>query len=145
MEEEKKENEQQYKSLIKLLNPTFSFEFADKTYQVKRANIEQVQQYQMKVAELGKETDIPSAVRDLDIAVYATFLILSKSYPEVTEKFIKENLPGNIDIISHLADLGFIDPQKAEMVKRLQERIVSGNSLLTSPTGPDGLPVKSEN
>ena len=117
MEDEKKENEQQYKSLVKLLNPAFTFEFAGQSYQVKRANIEQVQQYQIKVAELGKNINVPSGVRDLDIASYATYLILHKNYPDVTEDYVKENLPGNIDIISHLADLGFIDPLKAEMVR----------------------------
>ena len=51
MEDEKKENEQQFKSLVKLLNPAFTFEFAGQSYQVKRANIEQVQQYQRSKAQ----------------------------------------------------------------------------------------------
>jgi hypothetical protein len=136
--DEKKENEQQYKSLVRLLNPAFTFEFADTTYEVKRANIEQVQQYQIKVNELGKKTDVPSAVRDLDLASYATYLILHKKYPDITETFVKENLPGNVDVISYLAELGFIDPQKAEMVKKLQEKIVSGSSFATSSTEQDG-------
>jgi hypothetical protein len=140
--EEKKENEQQYKSLVKLLNPAFTFEFAGNKYEVKRANIEQVQQYQIKVNELGKKTDIPSAVRDLDVVSYATYLILHKNYSDVTEDFVKENLPGNVDVISYLAELGFIDPQKAEMVKKLQEKIVSGSSSQTLSTEQDGLQVK---
>jgi hypothetical protein len=131
---ENKEGEQQYKSLVKLLNPAFSFEFADKTYQVKRANIEQVQQYQMKVVESEKNTDILPSVRDSNMIAYAIFLILHKSYPDVTEEFVKENIPGNIDIISYLLDLGFIDPQKAEIVRNLQGKIVSENSSQTLPT-----------
>lgn len=135
--DEKKENEQQFKSLVRLLNPAFSFEFAGEIYQVKRANITQVQQYQMRVTELGKQDMIP-AVRDLDIVAYATFLILNKSYPDVTEDFIKENLPGNMDVMSYLAELGFIDPQRADLIRKLQEKIVSESSSQTSSTGQGG-------
>jgi hypothetical protein len=125
---EQKESEKEFKSLLRLVNPVFEFEFAGQKYSVKRANIEQVQRYQLKVTELGKKTDIPSSVRDLDIVVYAVFIILQKNYPDVTEDFVKENLPGNVDVISVLSELGFIDPQKAEMVKKLQGKMLSDAS-----------------
>ena len=84
---EQKENEKEFKSLLRLINPIFEFEFSDKKYNVKRANIEQVQRYQLKVSELGKKTDIPSSVRDLDIVSYAVYIVLQKSYPEIDEFF----------------------------------------------------------
>jgi hypothetical protein len=127
-EEIKKEDDKEVKSLTNLLNPPFTFILGDREFQVRKANIKQVQQYQLKVTELSKNTDLPSAVKDLDIVSYALFLVLNKTDNSVTEDFVKENLPGNINIISLLSELGFIDPQKAELVNKLQEKILSDAS-----------------
>jgi len=134
----------QQKTLVNLLNPSFPFPFADKEYMVKKANIEQVQQYQLKVEELSAKKDIPVVVRDLDAVSYSVYLILHKADPTVTQDFVKENMPGGINIMQLLSELGFIDPQKAKMVMEMQEKLISGNSLRTLPTEQDGLQPKSE-
>ena len=134
----------QQKSLTSLLNPAFTFPFADGEYQVKKATISQVQQYQTKLESLTKDTTTSSAYRDLEIAAYVVFLILNKADPTITEDYVKENMPGGIDILSLLGELGFIDPQKVELVKKLQQGLATGNSLPTSPIEPVGPQPKSE-
>lgn len=132
------------KTLVNLLNPPFDFPFGDKVYQIKKASITQVQQYQTKLETLTKDTTTSTAFRDLEIASYVVFLVLNKADSTVTEEYVKDNMPGGIDILSLLAELGFIDPQKAELVKKLQQGLVSENSSRISQIEPAGLQPKSE-
>ena len=124
MEEEKKE----LQSLTNLLNPPFTFQFGDKEFQIRKANIKQVQQYQLKLDELSKDKETITPVKDLNLLAYSLFLVLSKADSSITEDFVIENMPGNVDAISLLAQLGFINPQRAKLVQNLQEKILSENS-----------------
>lgn len=130
------------KSLTSLVNPPFTFSFADKEYQVRKANIKQVQQYLAKMTELSKDKEINATSRDLDILSYCLFLVLNKVDSSVTEDFVKENLPGTVDGLEILATLGFIDPAKIQLIKKLQEKLISENSLLPSQSEQGGLQTK---
>lgn len=132
------------KALVSLLNPSFVFKFADKEYQIRKANIEQVQQYITKMKELSADKDLIPAVRDLEIVSFCLYLLLKKADQTVTEDFVKENLPGNIDGLVILGQLGFIDPQKVELLKKLQDQLISENSSYLLRSEPDGHPTKSE-
>jgi hypothetical protein len=108
------------KTLNNLINPAFTFSFAGKDYEVKKANIEQSQQYYVKLQELAKIQDMPPASRDLEVVAYCIYLVLNKRYSEVTIDFVKENTPGTADVLQILITLGFIDPRRAEALKNLQ-------------------------
>jgi len=134
----------QEKELTNLLNPAFTFRFADKEYQIKKANITQIQQYSTRIDELTKNTAMNLQIRDLEAVSYAVFLILNASDSTVTEDFIKNNLTIKVDGLSLLGLLGFIDPQKVEILKKMQEKLLSGESLSKLLPGQDGLQKKSE-
>ena len=116
------------KVLAGLVNAPFTFRFADREFQIKKANIRQVQQYVMRLGELMKDKEMNPAVRDLDVLSYCLFLSLSKVDPTITEDFVSENLQGAVDGLELLSELGFIDPEKVQMVKKVQEKLISGNS-----------------
>jgi hypothetical protein len=133
------------KTLVSLINPKFTFQFGDKEYQVRKANMTQVIQFQQRAAELLEDTKIPPPARDAEMLAYCIFLLLKNIDQEVTEQFVKDNLPGNADGLDILVKMGFIDPQKLELVKKAQERLIIQNSSLISATEQDGLQSKSEN
>jgi hypothetical protein len=123
---ENKESEE--KALLDLINPTFTFPFAGTDYEVKKANIEQTQQYYMKLQELTKDDGMAPAVRDLEIAAYCIYLLTSKRYPEVTLQYVKDNTPGTVDVLQLLIQLGFIDPRKATILKEAQQALITRKS-----------------
>jgi len=131
------------KTLIKLLNPKFTFQFADKEYLIRKANMGQMVQFQARAAELMNDKDMPASSKDLEMLSYCVYLLLKEVDSTITEQFVKDNMPGSVDGLSILADLGFIDPQKLELVKRVQEKIIIQDSSPTSQTEPDGGQTKS--
>jgi hypothetical protein len=116
------------KVLADLVNAPFTFKLADREFQIKKANIRQVQQYVTRLSDLSKDKEMNPAARDLEVLSYCLFLSLSKVDPSITEDFVKENLPGAVDGLELLSTLGFIDPEKVQMIKKLQEKLISENS-----------------
>lgn len=136
-------NNDENKTLVSLINPKFTFQFADKEYQIRKANMTQVVQFQQRAAELLEDKTLQPAIRDAEMLAYCVFLLLKNADQSVTEEFVKDNLPGNIDGLDILARLGFIDPQKLELVKKAQEKLTIQNSSPISAIEPDGLQNKS--
>lgn len=96
------------------LNISFDLEFGGKVYTVKPANITDAILYQKKLQELADEKN-PAI--DLELAVYALYLILKKVDPQITEEYIKEHCPANINTFEVIEKLGFMSPQRrAEML-----------------------------
>ena len=125
------------KTLISLVNPSFVFSFNGKEYTIRKASLEQVVQYQIKVSELSKE-DIPEAVKELKIVSYCIFLVLKNSKEsnlEITEDYILNNCPGDVDTLDILGKLGFISPEKIRlaqaMLKTVQDKMIIKDSSLT--------------
>jgi hypothetical protein len=117
------------KTLISLTNPPFTFQFADKEYQIRKANIRQVQQYQLRVEELANDKTLIPAVRDLKIVAYSVFLLLNSADSSITEECVEQNMPATkIDGLQLLGDLGFIDPVKVALIQKYQEKLISQNS-----------------
>lgn len=110
------------KTLIKLVNPSFTFSFAGKEYDVKKASLEKVIQYQIRVDELSK-SDLPATTKDYKILAYCIYLILKDVDSSITEDFISQNCPGNADILDLLMQLGFIDPKRMESIRKIQEEM----------------------
>ena len=91
------------------LNIPFDLEFNGKTYSVKAANITDAILYQKKLQELA---DSKNPAVDIELAVYCLYLALRKTDPEITEDYIKENCPANMDTFAIIEKLGFMSPQK---------------------------------
>lgn len=130
-------------SFISLVNPPFTIQLGDREFQVRKASIEQVAQYQIKFDELSKDTTILSSVRDLEMVSYCVYLIINKSDSTVSLDFVRQNIPGSTDALKLLSDLGFIDPQKVEMMTKLQEKLITESSLRLSQQEQAGLQEKS--
>ena len=110
-------------NLIKLSNPTFSIIFAEKEYQIRKATLADVAKYLIKIDEISKENLI-SSVRDIRLISYCLYILLKKVDNEITEDFVYENCPGDIDGLDFLTMLGFINPEKIKMVKQTQKEVV---------------------
>lgn len=132
-------------TLIKLVNPKFNLEFAGKEYSVRKATLEKTVQYYQRIKELK---DDPAC--DLKIIAYCIFLVLHDEVerPEITEEFVLNNTPGDIDLMETLTTLGFMNPKKMEIAQKIQGNVIK--ALTTDSSSPssqkeqDGLPEKSE-
>jgi hypothetical protein len=101
-------------SLPNILNTEFPFEFDGGTYQVKKASLRKISLYQQRLKTLqGQDGADPL------IAAYCIFLTLRDALPELTEDFVLDNV-GDVDVLSLLTTLGFINPDKLKMAMRLQ-------------------------
>lgn len=105
---------------ILLTNLEIPFEFAGKSYLVRKANIQQVISFQRKAAEIGKTVD-PGG--DLLIAAYAIYLVLNAADKNVTEEFVAGNCPGDVDVTDILAKLGFLSQQKVEIMNKAKNAL----------------------
>jgi hypothetical protein len=104
------------------VNPEFTIDFAGKTYSVRKANLEKAVLYQKKVKELR---DDPSA--DAKIIAYCLWLVLKDVDPSLDEARVMSNVPADIDPLDLLITLGFINPQKVGIAKRLQNKMLEGS------------------
>lgn len=109
-----------------LTNTEFDFPFAGKTYKVKKASLKQVIDFQRKVSQITSEKD---AAGDLRMAAYAIYLALHAVDTTVTEEYVIENCPGDIDIMDIFSSLGFISRQKVEMMEKLRNSLASKSPL----------------
>ena len=125
------------KSIYKLLNPAFSFEFGGKTFEVKKANLEMAIQYQNKVRELKDSKNA-----EIELASYCIYLVIKKSDPTVEESWVKENTPADIEFLDCLATLGFISQKRVEIAKKInqevEKKLASGDFSASSLTKQDG-------
>lgn len=102
---------------IKLTNTSIPFEFDGKEYQVKRASLTQIIDFQRKGYEIGKEQD---AGGDQRIAAYAIFLVLNAVDKNITEQFVLDNCPA-VELSDIAVQLGFMSQQKMETLQRMKD------------------------
>jgi hypothetical protein len=105
------------KILYKLVNPSLTFEFGDKSFQVKKANLEMVVQYQMKLRDIQEKKE-----PELSLISYCIYLVLNKADSTITEQWVKENTPGDIDVLECFEILGFISPKGRKIAQAIQEK-----------------------
>lgn len=113
---------------MNLINREMPFSFAGQEYEIKRATLQQVIEFQRRAKEIGDEND---AGGDLRIAAYAIFLILNGQDKNITEDFVVNNCPGDLDVMDALAKLGFMSQQKVEAMDRVR------NALVLTPIKPE--------
>jgi hypothetical protein len=109
------------KQLFELINPKFTFKFAGKEYLVKKANLRQGIQYRQKVKEL---LDAKDENQDSKLVAFCIFLILKEVDNSITEEFVLENTPADIDVLGTLEMLGFINPKQVQAAKVIQEKLI---------------------
>lgn len=107
---------------IKLTNTTIPFEFNGKEYQVKRANLSQIIDFQRKGYEIGKEQDAGSEPR---LAAYAIFLVLNAVDKNITEQEVLDNCP-EVDLAEITVQLGFMSQQKMDSLQKLRNLLEKG-------------------
>lgn len=113
---------------INLVNAEIPFTFNGQEYKVKKANLQQVIQFQRKAKEVGDSGD---AGGDLALAAYALSLVLS-GYPDMTEEYILANFPGDLDSMQILGELGFLSQQKVAAMDRLRNALAPSSGKESS-------------
>lgn len=103
-------------------NLEFEYLFAGKTYKLKRASLKQVMDLQRKMAEIKKEED-PAG--DLRAIAYALYLSLHAADLTITELFVEENAPGDINAVDTLIELGFTNRQQLANMLKIKNEPVS--------------------
>lgn len=131
------------KTLIKLVNPEFGFEFMGKSYRLRQATLDKAVQYQQKVKELQGD---PSA--DAKLVSFCIYIMLKDQEVDLNEDIVMQNTPANIDSLELLTELGFINPSRLALAKKATQKVLSRlnieDSSPSSPNEPDGLQIKSE-
>lgn len=112
---------------LTLTNAEFPLEFNGQTYQVKKANLRQMMLFQRRTKEITDEKD---AAIDARMLAYALFLVLSPLDGSITEEYVENNCPGDLDLIDTLSKLGFMSPQRTAAMNRLREVVAP-----SQPTG----------
>ena len=112
-----------------LTNVEFDYAFAGKTYRVKKASLKQVMEFQRKVLEINKEKDGTEEIR---MTAYALYVILNKADSSITEEFVNENAPGDIDIIDIIGKFGFMNQRKMEALGKVSNLLEN-----KKPTGEE--------
>ena len=128
-------------TLAILTNPEFTLQYKGQDYLVRKATIRQVVAYKERIKSLQRQDGA-----DEKIAAHCVYLLLKDKIPDLIEDDVLDNMHGDMDVLELLGKLGFINPEKLEMIKRLQE-IVKPTGLKSSPSSAtelDGLPTKSE-
>lgn len=103
-----------------MTNTEFDYPFAGKNYKVKKATLRQVIEFQRKQFEIAAKKD-PAG--DLMMASFAIYIILHSADATVTEDFVTDNAPGDMDFMDVIAKLGFMSQQKVEMLTKIRNSL----------------------
>jgi hypothetical protein len=104
-------------SLKDLTNPEFSVKIGDKDYLIRKASLRQTISFQEKIKELYDKKDSAANVKSLS---YAYWLILKDKYPEITEEYLLDVLPGDLDFSENLVMLGFMNPRQMNLSQQIE-------------------------
>lgn len=108
-----------------LINEEIQFPFGGQNRTVKKANLNQVMQFQRRAREINKTGD---AAADLQLISYAIYLVLYAVDKAITEEYVSENARGDLDFVDVMATLGFMNQQKIATMRRAR-------NLLENPKG----------
>ena len=111
-----------------LANLEFDYKFAGRDFKLKKASLKQVIEWQNKVMEINSSK---SASADLLAVAQALYISIHSTDSTITEDYILENAPGDIDVVSTLVQLGFMSQKKVE-------KLPQKNSLASETIQPSG-------
>ncbi len=115
--------------LTKIINPEFSFSYNGKDYQIRKASLRKVIQYQEKVKEL---TDAKQVGIDYQLVAYCLYLVLKDIEPLLTEEEVLNTVPGDIEILDVLTTLGFLTPSQKELALKAKQLVTDKLTTLSS-------------
>ena len=116
-----------------ITNIEFDYPFAGKIYKLKRANLRQVIDFQHKIMAMDKSD---SSISVMAVAP-ALLVSLSAVDPTITEDYILDNTPGDIDVMATLQLLGFLSQKKVEIAQKITDSLVKNQT--SQPSGEDSL------
>lgn len=129
--------------LTALVSPEIEFTLGEKTYRVRKANLEKGILFRKKVKELLKEDD---GANDYRLLAYAIYILLRDQDASVTEESLMNLISADVDVNQYLVQLGFLRPQVGIMSAAInRSRSTGGTSSQQSPTGQVGPQEKSPN
>jgi hypothetical protein len=134
-------SEDKNKTVLNLVNPSFTFNFMGESYEVKKANLEKAIQYQLKASEIPKGVGY-----EFKLVSYCIYIVLKDVKPDITEEDVLKNIPADIDVMGILVTLGFMSQSKMEeamsLAKAIEKKLTTGISSSSSLKEQDGLPNK---
>lgn len=114
-------------TIIKLVNPAFTINFAGKDYSVRKATLDKAIQYQQRLKDLKDDVAL-----DAKIVGYCLYILLKDQDAALTEDYVIQNIPADINGLETLTKLGFINPSTLALIQASQTTIInkltSGNS-----------------
>lgn len=126
-------------TLYTLVNPEFDFNWNGTTYQVKKANLQKVVQYQERARALAESKDQGGETK---LVAYCIYLILKDKIPDLTEEQVMNEAPGDIDTIGLMVTLGFLNAAKVQALLQTMKNQTGQESSSPSPSEQDGLQEK---
>lgn len=105
---------------IKLTNAEFTLEIGGRSFNVRKANVEKAILYQAKLQEF-LQTKEPQS--DLKLVAYCTWLVIRDADSSVDEAWVRQNLPGDVSPLEMLGILGFMNQQKVEIGRKVQDSL----------------------
>lgn len=109
-----------------IANLPFELTLAGKVYQVKKANLRQVIDWQRKIMEYSKEGDTSANLRSV---AYALWLMIATVDTTITEDYILDNIAGDVQVMDVLIMLGFTNQQKVAEIPKMKDSLEKANQL----------------
>ena len=106
------------KTIYRLVNPEFDFEFMGKVYTLRKATLDKAIQYQTKLKELSGDS-----ASDAKLISFCIYIMLKDQNSELTEEIVLNNIPADIDALEVLTILGFMSPTKLNEAKEILKKI----------------------
>ena len=94
---------------MKLVNSSFTIEYDGSSYEVKKANLAKVAEFQSRAKKYIAEGE---GGYEAKLVAYAFWLILKDKVEGLTEEKVLETLPGDLDYANCLQTLGFLKAAK---------------------------------
>jgi hypothetical protein len=112
---------------LKLTNPEIELEIGGETFHVKKATLEKVIPFQERFTKLIADKDVAA---DAKLAAYCIYLILKDVKPDVTEEWAMQNVPGDVEALTIIEQLGFMNRQKVDQLRKLTEK---ASAIMNAP------------
>jgi hypothetical protein len=104
--------------LEQLANTEFEFVLGDKTYLLRKANIDKGILFRKKAKELSASED--DGANDLRMVSFAIYIALLDQEPTLTEATVTSLIPADIDVLGILTRLGFMKPLTGQPFRKTE-------------------------
>lgn len=109
---------------MRLTNAPFKIEFDGAEYEVQKANLSKIAQYQARRAQY---LEAKEGGWEAKLIAFCIFLVLKDSIPGLTEDQVLEKTPGDLDGLELMYTMGFMRPAKVKTVPVAEETSASSS------------------